>query len=146
MWRDGMKFSRVVYMIALNKNKIILYACSLIVAAILLLCISWGSSSGRSNAQAEIVDADAHQAVLALKYFYQDQGRFPSDQEFTDKNAMGTYFNIYPLPNFPSSVCQQSFIYNRVSPTSYELSFCLVAPTGGDNQGWNKISGTPPAN
>lgn len=123
------------------KTKLKPILSSLAVAVILLWVFFAGSATGKNNAQAEVVLNAATNAGQALKYFYSDQNRYPTGQEFGDKNIMDDYLSVFPLPNFPSSACAQSFKYTRVSLSSYQLQFCLVASIGNYQAGWNSVTG-----
>lgn len=114
---------------------------SLCLAAVLLLMIFWAVSNGQKAAQAAIIIQTVQQAQKALNYFYQDQNRYPSALEFSDQNAMLNYLTGFPLPEFVSAACAQTFDYKRASDSSYSLSFCLPADSGPYKSGWNTISG-----
>ncbi|MDR3643008.1 MAG: hypothetical protein P4L74_05275 [Candidatus Doudnabacteria bacterium] len=114
---------------------------SLCLAVILLLIIFWAVGKGQKLAQADIIIQTAGQTQKALSYFYQDQNRYPSAVEFADQNTMLNYLNVFPLPEFASVSCPQTFNYNRTSDTSYTLSFCLPSASGTYKSGWNSLSG-----
>jgi hypothetical protein len=120
-------------------NKIKILLSSLIAAVILLLAIVWGINTGKKIAQAKIIIQTSKSAALALQYFYQDQNRYPTATEFENQSLMLTYFSNFPLPNYPSSACSESFVYKRAEPAAYSLSFCLPTVEGGYQAGWNSI-------
>jgi len=122
-----------------NKTKIFL--SSLIAAVVLLLAIFWGVSQGRKISQSKIIIQTANNSAAALQYFYKDQNRYPSAEEFANQNLMLNYMSNFPLPDFASSVCSQSFAYKRPDPLTFSLSFCLPAAQGGYLAGWNSING-----
>jgi len=123
-------------------NKIKILLSSLIVAVVLLLVIVWGVNTGKKIAQAKILIQTSKSAASALQYFYQDQNRYPTATEFENQNLMLTYFSNFPLPNYPSSACSQSFVYKRPDPATFQLSFCLPTAQGGYGAGWNTINGS----
>jgi hypothetical protein len=122
------------------KTKAKSYLSSLAVAVILLVALLWGAAKGKTTAQSEaIVKAQAN-LVSGLKFFYQDQNRFPSATEFADSPTMLSYFTVFPPPNFVSKNCSQSFFYVRNNLNNYTLSFCLPVASGGYVAGWNSIN------
>jgi hypothetical protein len=112
----------------------------LVAAVILLWSLYLGISHGRSQAQAESVLQNAAQLKKALNYFYNDQNRFPTAEEFADKNVIEKYAQNFPPPEFTTAACAQSFVYKRPTPGSFVLNFCLPASTGGFNSGWNQVT------
>lgn len=122
-------------------NKIKILSTSLIAAVVLLLAVVWGINTGQKIAQAKIVSQGSQAAIAALRYFYQDQNRYPSPEEFANQNLMLNYMSNFPLPNYTSSACSQSFVYKRPDPATFQLSFCLPTATGGYQSGWNIING-----
>jgi hypothetical protein len=124
-------------------NKIKILFSSLLAAVVLLLVISWGNSTGQKISQAKIVIQTSKSAAQALQFFYQDQNRYPTATEFDNQNLMLTYMSNFPLPNYPSFSCSQSFIYKRPNVNSFQLSFCLPIAEEGYKAGWDTISGNP---
>lgn len=108
----------------------------LVVAVILLWTCSSGWSKGRKIAEAEQVLANADAVVKGLDYFYNDQDRYPTAVEFSSDD-MAQYFSSFPLHNFSSSECPETFSYKRNSATEYILGFCLPIESAGFVQGWN---------
>lgn len=129
-------------MLIVDKKKLYLYFGGLVVAAVLLFALVSGASAGKSNAQDKTVLNGAQSVQKALGYFYNDQNRYPTAEEFQDKNIMLTYLTTFPLPNFVSASCPQSFIYKRITAQSYQLDFCLVRGLSGYIKGWNVLSGS----
>jgi hypothetical protein len=123
-------------------NKIKIFLTSLITAVVLLLAIFWGAGYGQKISQSKIIIQTAKNAVLALQYFYQDQNRYPTAEEFGNQNLMLNYMSNFPLPEFPSSACSQSFVYKRTDPADFTLSFCLPTAEAGYQTGWNNLSGS----
>ncbi len=125
--------------------KIKIYLSSLAVAVVLLLAVFWGVGSGRLQAQGGLVLQNAQSLQAGLRYFYADQNRFPTAEEFQDQNLMLSYFNAFPPAELAAGPCSGSFSYKRPAAGSYELDFCLPASSGGLTAGWHAISGQPPA-
>jgi hypothetical protein len=122
-------------------NKIKILLSSLIAAVVLLLAVVWGAANGKKIAQAKILIQTSQNTISAMQYFYQDQNRYPTATEFENQNLMLTYFTNFPLPDYPSSSCSQSFIYKRPDLAVFTLSFCLPTTEGGYGVGWNTING-----
>lgn len=116
---------------------------SLIVAAVFLIVLTQGWSAGKNMAEAEAIITASREAVKGLKFFYQDQNRYPSPVEFENPEVMLNYFNVYPLPQYVSKTCAQSFAYRRNSAESFQLNFCLPVATPGYAKGWNNLNSTP---
>ncbi len=123
-------------------NKIKILLSSLIAAVVLLLAVVGGVNNGKKIAQAKILIQTSKSAASALQYFYQDQNRYPTATEFENQNLMLSYFSNFPLPNYPSSACSQSFVYKRADPAAFSLSFCLPVASSGYQAGWNNINGS----
>jgi hypothetical protein len=123
-------------------NKIKILLCSLAAAVVLFIAITRGLNQGQKTAQANSILKTAQNSTLALKYFYSDQNRYPTVLEFENQNIMLAYMSSFPLPNYPSPSCSQSFIYKRSDPSSYQLSFCLPQAVAGYKAGWNNINGS----
>ena len=118
------------------------FLSSLAAAVVLLLCVFLGVSRGRQLAQAKIISQNAQAITQGLKYFYQDQDRFPSAAEFSGNlNLMLNYFSVFPLPQVPTSQCPQNFVYQRPNSKAFLLNFCLPAAEGNFHSGWNQFSG-----
>lgn len=126
-------------------NKLKFFLSSLLAAVILLLGLFWGINAGKQISQAQIILQTEQNTVTALQSFYNDQNRYPSATEFADQNTMLNYLTNFPLPDFSSNICSQSFLYQRISADSFKLSFCLPAADGPYLKGWNSINVSPPA-
>ena len=112
-----------------------------VLAVILLMTIFFAWKKGVSQAQADIVVFNARQLEKAMGYFYSDQDRYPTANEFADNAVLGQYVHPLPLAGFSSSVCAESFNYKHPNISSYELQFCIPASSGGFARGWNQMSG-----
>jgi hypothetical protein len=115
-------------------------ATALVIVVFLLLSIVLAWNSGKNSAQSKLVLTNASGLQKALDYFYSDQDRFSTAQEFADRNIMINYANLFPPFDFVSKSCSQSFVYKRASKNSYSLSFCLPKKEGGFKQGWNQVT------
>ena len=103
----------------------------ILVAVILFISLWRGVTAGRLTAKTRAVMDNTAAIVSGLDYFYKDQGRYPSMQEFTDRNIMASYFNGYPFQNIPGGSCTTSYYYHTLTPyQTYELHFCLPQKSG----------------
>ena len=113
---------------------------SLLAAALLLWAVLAGLAAGKSQAQAWVISSNSAAIAQGLKYFYNDEERFPSAVEFqSDKNLLQSYLSSFPPAQFPSPQCQQSFAYERPSLPTFHLAFCLPAAFNGYKAGWNLL-------
>ncbi|MEZ4180637.1 MAG: hypothetical protein R3B41_03985 [Candidatus Doudnabacteria bacterium] len=114
---------------------------SLIIAiAILAVVAVWGGwAQGRAVAQSKQILRDTKAMQEAFEYFYKDQGRYPSTDEFLDQNIMRTYLTNFPPQEFATKNCAQTYQYLNPFPENYELRFCLPTGSQGFVSGWNRI-------
>ncbi len=92
--------------------------------------------------EAQVIAQTAESVRGALKFFYQDQGRYPSVSEFLNQGVMQNYLNNFPLPEFSSKSCSQSFVYKRPNLQSFQLNFCLPVSVDNYRQGWDTVTKT----
>jgi hypothetical protein len=109
-------------------------------AVILLLATLQGISSGNQVAASQSVSESAQNLQKGIEYFYQNENRFPTAVEFADQATMAGYFTNFPPKDLPSKQCSQSYLYKRISDSSYQLSFCLPTSVNNSKKGWNTIS------
>ena len=96
-------------------------------AAIVVLVagIFWGFVAGSRAGKSVIILKNASAITDGLKLFLADQNRYPSTQEFVNKDIMLGYFNVFPFADITGGGCSKSFSYYSSNPKSYQLSFCL---------------------
>lgn len=121
---------------------ILQYLTVIILAVVLFFMFSSGISSGKSLAQSENIVRNTNELEKALDNFYKDQNRFPTAEEFADKNIMGQYLSIFPIQEFSSAVCSQTYLYKRLSAGSYQLNICVPKAALGFRAGWNQKTET----
>ena len=108
-------------------------------AVILFIGLFWGWNTGKIRAQTQTVLANEQALEKALENFYNDQNRYPTAGEFSDPNILGVYVQgSYPVADIQTKVCSQSFLYRRISFTTYQLNYCLPNASGNFPAGWNK--------
>lgn len=113
----------------------------LILGVSFLFLIFFGISNGKKQAQSILVLSQVSEEILALNYFYDDNNRYPSGDEFARPEVMQNYLNKIPKSSdIQNSSCPETLKYLRPRPESYELSFCLPKAHGGYKLGWNKIT------
>lgn len=123
-----------------------LQSISLIAASVLfLLCVFGGLYSGVQLGKSKATYESASAIYDALNYFHQDQGSYPSAEQFYNQQILVSYkyLNQFPKPEDASGTCSayQDFIYTRPSSSDFQLQFCLTQPVGGYNAGVNVING-----
>lgn len=117
----------------LKISGIILFALSTIGAVWLAI------SNGQKSAQSRQIIKDATALTAALEYFYEDQNRYPSRDEFSDQNVMRQYADNFPPQQFLSVNCATNYEYINTFRSDYELRFCLPKGVAGYQAGWNSI-------
>lgn len=115
-----------------------------LVAVILLYVTYSGIRSGNLDAKSEVVLANAKTLAEGINYFYEDQDRFPSDEEFLDFDIMSSYIEGYPPVKIWGGQClskerNDSYSYFSLNEKSYELSFCLPSAIEGYKAGNNTV-------
>lgn len=109
-------------------------------AVIVTVAVLWMAIvNGQRSAQSRQIVKDVESITQALEYFYQDQGRYPSINEFDDQNVMRQYLSNFPPQQFVSGICDKSIDYVNTFRSDYELRFCLPKSVKGYRTGWNAI-------
>jgi len=118
----------------LVQNIIVIVA---VVALILAAVFAYRSGTNGGKTRAIIAAVPAIQKGLG--YFYQDQNRYPTTQEFLDRNLMMNYFTPFPPSQITGGSCSQSFAYRSSDLNKYSVYFCLPSAGGSFKGGWNQI-------
>lgn len=126
-------------MINLNPNFRTAGLC-FVLFLVLLVVIHLGASSGKKRSFSESMAAMSLEHVKALDFFFQDNARFPTADEFAGESFVNRYFNREPQPLTPVGECPGEVIYTRPSFNAYQLNFCLETQVGEYKEGWNQIS------
>lgn len=103
------------------------------------LAVWQGYVRGQKAAQGRQIAKDVKAIRQALEYFYNDQNRYPSNDEFADQNIMRLYASGYPPQEFSSNSCPKNYDYSNLFRNDYELRFCLPLGVKGYQTGWNVI-------
>lgn len=120
-----------LYIIYMKITYWLQFTAVLVVAVILFFGIYKGVTKGALNAKSEVILANTKTLTQGLSYFYQDQNRYPSQEEFADKNLMLAYVSGYPAVSISGGSCtpdfgdQSNYDYHSLDFQSYELNFCL---------------------
>jgi hypothetical protein len=125
-------------LVLVKKNTYTAAACLSVL--FLILAVLRGAEAGKIRAQSRLVAGNARALSQGLRYFYQDQDRYPTALEFANAGVMLGYFNLFPAREFPSGSCFQSFDYKRISDAAFSLNFCLSGKISGLKSGWNSIN------
>lgn len=96
-------------------------------------------TNGQKSAQSRQIVKDAAALAVSLEYFYEDQNRYPSNDEFLDQNVMRQYADNFPPQQFLSATCSENYQYVNTFRTDYELRFCLPKGVAGYRAGWNTL-------
>ena len=121
------------------KYRLVNYLILAVAVVFLLFCLRVGLMQAEKLKQSELVAANAQVLQAGMRFFYNDYDRFPKASEFQSDGSLVAYFSAFPPKAFISQKCQESFLYQRPTLTSFELAFCLEKAVGGFNRGWNKI-------
>ena len=104
------------------------FTAVIVVAVVLFYGIYRGANKGASAAKSEVVLANARAIAAGLDYFYADQNRYPSQEEFADTNLMLAYISGYPPISIGGGACvpnAANYGYHTLDFKGYELNFCL---------------------
>lgn len=126
----------------MNKLSVLQNVSIAVSAVLLLLALLSGLHTGRQRAAGLVVLQNLDQIGKGLSAFQADQDRYPSAFEFSDRNVMSSYFNVFPPAIVPAG-CQQDFVYQNPTPASFVLQFCLPVAVGGFRAGWSQVQSVP---
>lgn len=120
-------------------NKFLRYGLIVLLGILVLIGFWWALASGSRAAKSKQILKDVAAIQEGLEFFYDDQERYPSTDEFADSNLMRGYLSEFPPQQFPSAKCSQTYQYINTFAQSYELRFCLPAAKNGYQAGWNTV-------
>ncbi len=125
--------------------RIIKYVVLILLTLLAVLAIRWAFINARHAGQSRQAIKDGRAIAQALEYFYKDQNRYPSTDEFTDLNLMRQYLSGFPpqqyvSPNCPARSSGSTYGYINNFRNDYELRICLPKAVQGYKAGWNKIT------
>jgi hypothetical protein len=105
---------------------------------IFLLSIFLGFIAGKNKSASGVVASNTLQVKKALAYFYNDQGRYPTEAEFSDRGSFGLYIS-QPLSNFSAGSCKNLIVYTILPTHQPELLACMPSSSTGFKAGTNTI-------
>ena len=114
-----------------------------IVACVLLLlyvCLHWGWRAGQDIARTKFTVSTVYATLRALDNFYNDQSRYPSTSEFTDRNRFGVYVNNFP-PHFSTDpLCPGNGSYSTQRERTFTFTFCTPRSLSPFPKGISSVS------
>ncbi len=102
-----------------------------------LVSLFFGYRAGRDYSRAKVTVYNAQEIVKGLNYFKADQARYPSPDEFGDRNIALEYFSVFPFPEPKSSYCKARYEYKTAKSQEFKLNYCLETSVGNASTGWN---------
>ncbi len=97
---------------------------------------------GRDLARSEFAFKQVDALASGLNFFYQDNDRYPSEQEFRNLELMNQYFSGLPLSSIVSKKCPKPIAYRTFDRLDYTVEFCLPRLYAGLLAGSYSISKT----
>lgn len=98
----------------------------IILLAVLLVAIF----IGRDLARTSYTLKQTARVMEGLKFFHEDNDRYPSELEFTKASVMSAYLPNFPLKPVLSKKCPEGIKYETFDRLSYRLTFCLPRSSG----------------
>lgn len=108
-----------------RSQKIIQNVLTSVVLLLFLFSVARGFFTGRDVARAGHIAANANSIMHGLDLFYNDQNRYPANEEFWSRQVMGEYFDNFPPLTFIQKNCGETYGYSSYRQLSFELTFCL---------------------
>ncbi len=121
-----------------------LQSLTLVIAIILFVAsLLFGAFSGIALGKDQATLGNVKNIAQALKYFHNDQQRYPTADEFFNQKILTPYYmSDIPTPvNAASGTCQgiSQYTYIQLDAQNYSLGFCLNSAISGFNQGVNQV-------
>lgn len=121
-----------------NTQNLIKYAVVSGTCLVFLLSLFLGFLAGKNKSASNVVATNAAQVQKALAYFYNDQGRYPTEAEFSDRGSFGLYLS-QPISNFALGSCKNLITYVILPTHQPELLACMSSSSGNFKAGTNTI-------
>ncbi len=112
-----------------------------LVAVVLLfiLILIWGIFSGLALGKAKSTYRQVENINTALKYYFKDQDRYPTADQFNNQKILVPYYiQAMPTPESAGSgACSnvKDFIYSQKNPKTFTFQFCMNAGANGLSKG-----------
>lgn len=107
---------------------------------LLVVVCGFGYVAGRDLARADLAIEQAQGLVEGLAYFYADQDRFPSLQEFAEPTSFGVYAQGVPVRTVASKACPDVLAYESLTLRTFSVTYCIPRGTDGLFQGVHEIT------
>lgn len=115
------------------------WAFFVVLAIVGFVLVFFGILNGKKQAKSALILNWVSEETLALEYFYSDNNRFPTADEFARPEVMENYYVKAPEEvNIQTEQCPEILRYTRPRPENYELYFCLPRAQEGYNLGLNQ--------
>lgn len=115
---------------------------SIVVVVIIFfyLCLHWGWRAGQDIARTRFTVRTAYVTLQGLDYFYNDQSRYPSENEFVDRNRMGVYISNFPPTFLTHNLCPVNGQYATQGLRTFSLQFCTPRSLSPFQKGVSAVS------
>lgn len=123
----------------MTNNQIKIFITVIGVAAFLFISIFLGASSGRREAESEAVFMAAQEMKMALDFFYKDNDRLPTANEFGNEKVISQYLSGKPN-TFKIKECPEPLNYTRADKKMATINFCLPDDFNVASKGQNTIT------
>lgn len=110
------------------------------VAAVVGLTSFFGFRAGKDLARSDVTLQQIKGVVAGLNYFYADQDRYPTPQEFIAQSALGVYVAEVPVWGVASKLCPVPYVYDTFDQRSFRLTYCLPRGFGGQLPGEHMVT------
>lgn len=107
---------------------------------LLIVVCAFGFVAGRGLARGDLARNQAEELVEGLGYFFADQDRFPSTQEFEDPAIFGVYASGIPVRVVASAACPEVIDYESLTLRTFSITYCIPRAVGGVPAGIYEIT------
>lgn len=114
----------------------------LVILIFFVLTVYWGWGAGKNIAISRHTVSTVTTLDAGLRYFWDDQGRFPSTAEFSNTEVMRKYFDHFPPQELTAKLCPKTYAYNTNAGKTYEVIFCIPRAVGSFSAGTNQVTDT----
>lgn len=126
--------------LAQTKQQLIILIAAFI---LFILAIIFGIMSGRWSAKANADYQNVMHLNAALNYYFSDQDRYPSADEFyNQKILVPQYLTSMPIVAGTGGVCAgyDQYFYSQSEPARFSLKFCLLKPVASLSKGPHELT------
>jgi hypothetical protein len=119
-------------------QNIIKYAVVSGLCLVFIMSLVLGFVAGKNKSASSVIAHNTLQVEKALSYFFNDQSRYPTEKEFTDRGSFGLYLS-QQLSNFSAGNCKNLIVYTILPTHQPELLACMPSSSSGFKAGTNTI-------